>query len=270
MKDVRPGDIIFGYVKGELTSISRARDIARDHPRPSAWPKAGDSWGEDGRIVHLDQEMLTTKIKLESLRDSGAILPSAGPFNYKANVNVGYLFALGEREGGLLWNFLQPFRGSIPQVSRNRITSDDTPDVTNGYFTGRLDPTRSVKGRGEQRQLRLHLLGKAEEIICDLCGLELPRELIRAAHIVRRADLTDAERRQFDRIAFRACTLGCDALFEAGFIAVRNGNVIAGRPANNVHTESAVAAMVGNKCTGYSSDRAPLFARHRKSSGASP
>ena len=42
----------------------------------------------------------------------------------------------------------------------------------------------------------------------------------RAAHIKKRAACADQEARNLDHIAMLACLFGCDALFEAGYIAV--------------------------------------------------
>ncbi|WBP92091.1 hypothetical protein [Kitasatospora cathayae] len=53
-----------------------------------------------------------------------------------------------------------------------------------------------------------------------LCGRALPATLLTAAHIKKHAVCTDDEKRDFANIAMLACSLGCDSLYERGYITV--------------------------------------------------
>ena len=61
-----------------------------------------------------------------------------------------------------------------------------------------------------------------------------------------------------------ACTLGCDALFEAGYLIVAaDGHVVSGRPPSMDAVAVAVTERVGNTCTAYSPLTADRFDAHR-------
>jgi len=123
-----------------------------------------------------------------------------------------------------------------------------------------------AKRRTEQAFLRQHLLGGKDEGDCAFCGSRLPARLLIAAHIKRRADLTDAEKLDFDAVAVLACALGCDALYEAGYISVAdNGTVIATDLAVPDGLRAALDALEGRPLTGFTTARAAHFAEHRKS-----
>ena len=90
-----------------------------------------------------------------------------------------------------------------------------------------LDTTISAKGRIEQRYLRQLLFGDAPTASCCICGEELPVALLVAAHIKDRSCCTLAERKDFTNIVAPMCKLGCDDLYERGYIGVDdNGGII--------------------------------------------
>ncbi|GHF77343.1 hypothetical protein GCM10018790_64310 [Kitasatospora xanthocidica] len=91
-------------------------------------------------------------------------------------------------------------------------------DAATGY-DGELERTATRAYRGEQAALKRHLLpGPTGE--CALCGRTLPAGFLIAAHIKKRAVCTDDEKRDFQNIAMLACSLGCDSLYERGYITV--------------------------------------------------
>ena len=83
-----------------------------------------------------------------------------------------------------------------------------------------LDSTASVKIRREQALLRSMLARGRELADCALCGHQYPLRFLVAAHIKKRSVCTDDERRDLRHVAMLACTFGCDALYEAGWITV--------------------------------------------------
>lgn len=126
------------------------------------------------------------------------------------------------------------------------------------------DRSGQTQFRREQAYLRSHLLKGRDFAPCDVCGRDLPAPLLVAAHIVPRSQLSDAERLNFGAAAMLACGLGCDALFELGYLVVDGVGVLArGRPTASVALELAVNQLVGSDCPGHDSERASSFSRHR-------
>jgi hypothetical protein len=86
-------------------------------------------------------------------------------------------------------------------------------------FDGELERTAQRAQRGEQAALKRRLLqGSTGQ--CALCGRTLPGTFLIAAHIKKRAMCTDDEKRDLTNIAMLACTFGCDAVYEHGYITV--------------------------------------------------
>lgn len=262
MRDVRPGDIIFNYATKQLIAVSRARSSAQSHVRPSAWPESTSAWGDDGLIVHLDQEPLESPVSIESLHAAGLAIPGTGPFDKNGRVQQAYLFALTNEAGDSLWQLIGDARSKPQLIERGESRSRDMPYLADAHFEGELDRPNATPVRGEQAHLRRYLFGNSTEDVCDLCGRTLPVELLRASHIVRRAELTASERRKFDSIAFRTCILGCDSLFETGHIAVEGGAITKGRPSLNRAIREYVNPLIGRYCIAADEKRKPYFDRH--------
>lgn len=88
-----------------------------------------------------------------------------------------------------------------------------------------LEREATVRVRTEQAYLRQFLLGGASGY-CALCGERLPKELLVAAHIKKRALCTTEEKSDIPAIAMLACRFGCDELFERGMVVVEKGGRI--------------------------------------------
>lgn len=94
----------------------------------------------------------------------------------------------------------------------------------------KLDKTDSksytTKKRKEQQLLREFHLGK-KETTCSLCHNTYPNELVVAGHIWERNKIKDEEIRKDPDIVMPVCKLGCDELFEKGFIVVNDeGSIV--------------------------------------------
>ena len=119
--------------------------------------------------------------------------------------------------------------------------------------------------RREQRTLRWALGLGVGSSQCAVCGRTLPDHLLVAAHIKKRSECTESERIDIPSVAFVACTLGCDTLYEHGYISVDvKGRVIALRPCPDRHLEEAVSGLVGRSVDGWSQSSARYFAWHRE------
>ncbi|MFF4147474.1 hypothetical protein ACFY0A_40710 [Streptomyces sp. NPDC001698] len=86
-------------------------------------------------------------------------------------------------------------------------------------FDGELERTAQRAQRGEQAALKRRLLQGATGQ-CALCGRTLPGTFLIAAHIKKRAMCSDDEKRDLANIAMLACTFGCDAVYEHGYVTV--------------------------------------------------
>lgn len=149
--------------------------------------------------------------------------------------------------------------GERPEVPAPSV---DTHGVPQGPLLAVTDGRASVAVRREQPALRRYLLAARNEAPCAICGITLPASLLIAAHIVPRSALSHGERLKFDSAAFLACLLGCDALFEAGYVVVDvRGVVQRGRKSDRA-VEKVVARLEGNAVDGFTPARATQFARH--------
>jgi len=133
---------------------------------------------------------------------------------------------------------------------------------------GDLDATVLTSVRREQRKLRAKLLGDATTAGCALCGHIFPAACVRTAHIKRRATCTEQERRDLTNIMF-ACTLGCDHLFELGYIYVDGAGVVQARSDVSVTQDlkEAIERVRGRICSEHTTASGPYFAAHRESLG---
>ncbi|AEI12059.1 hypothetical protein [Cellulomonas gilvus] len=119
------------------------------------------------------------------------------------------------------------------------------PELVPGPFQGDLDRPVTAKQRREQRRLRQVLLAGRADASCSLCGETYPARFLWASHIKRRSAATPDELRDLGRIAMLACVFGCDALFEDGYVTVRDGVIagtsVAGGPSAIGHRIAAIA-----------------------------
>lgn len=90
---------------------------------------------------------------------------------------------------------------------------------------GELDAKRASYSRVEQRRIRQHWFGRRDKVDCGLCGRAFPTELLIAAHVKRRSTCSREERLDFVNNTMPLCTLGCDELFERGYLVVAEGRV---------------------------------------------
>ncbi|MFF0729715.1 hypothetical protein [Streptomyces sp. NPDC004134] len=118
--------------------------------------------------------------------------------------------------------------------------------------------------RREQAKLRKRLLDGADIASCDLCGRTLPVRFIRAAHIKRRSAATREERLQLANM-MRACLLGCDELFEHGYVHVTpDGHIAAGDKAKTTSDLlDAAKNLEGRAVAGFEPVKGAFFGWHR-------
>jgi hypothetical protein len=124
----------------------------------------------------------------------------------------------------------------------------------------------ATKVRSEQGIFRGYLFGGKQVGDCDICGRQLPTELLVAAHIKKRASATDNERRDLN-IVMSACKLGCDELYERGFIHVSDQGFVE-TSTLCAHKTGDLAAhaevLRGKKCSAFRKETHQYFAWHRQ------
>lgn len=132
-------------------------------------------------------------------------------------------------------------------------------------FLGPLDQEHTERARVEQGFLRQHLLKGAEEATCALCSKALPDELLVAGHIKPRSYCSRKERLDYEHIAFLVCMLGCDALYEKGFVTVLCGGTIrtaSSAAAGSKTLSSTLQMLEGKRCAAWKNGTAEYFAWH--------
>lgn len=126
-----------------------------------------------------------------------------------------------------------------------------------------LDSERISLARTEQGFLRNALFGKNSHGRCCLCGEIYPVELLVAAHIKKRSQCSDKERRDWKNIVAPMCKLGCDELYERGFLSVRNGAVVVLKwPSKSPALTSTLQSLEGKTCSHWNEGTIPYFRWH--------
>jgi hypothetical protein len=128
-----------------------------------------------------------------------------------------------QRVAGILSVPLQ--EAGAPRVLLDRVELADNERPTEDDFAAAvaaldaLDKAGHRALRVEQAYLRKALF-KGSAALCDLCGRVFEVEFLVAAHIKKRADCDDQEKRDVAHVVMSACRFGCDELYERGYIAV--------------------------------------------------
>jgi hypothetical protein len=131
---------------------------------------------------------------------------------------------------------------------------------------GVLDSVASVRIRREQAYLRNLLAGQREQARCAICGQLYPMGFLVAAHIKKRSLCTDDERRDLRHVAMLACSFGCDALYEAGWITVDGTGQVQTIPPDTAPSERIrehLQQLAGRYCTAHDQATETYFAWHR-------
>ena len=160
---------------------------------------------------------------------------------------------------------------------------DRYPELDHDYFPDdvTLDEARrdiqSTDGMGtrptrlEHKYIVRHLFQGKPTGHCCICLNEFPRHLLVAAHIKKRSACSTKEKLDIENIAVPMCRLGCDPLFEHGYLAVRNGKVV--RHPSRVMTgatESYVERVLGTQVMGWSRKNRKYFDWHLDAHGFEP
>ncbi|MFJ7907080.1 hypothetical protein [Kitasatospora sp. NPDC096204] len=129
---------------------------------------------------------------------------------------------------------------------------------------GELDQRSLTLVRRERQRLRRTKFGTGERITCALCGTSLPSRVVHTAHIKRRRDCDIYERRHLANV-MGACVLGCDTLFEHGYLYVSEQGLVTPTTTalDDPGLQPALTALSGRHCTEFTEESRPYFAWHR-------
>ncbi|WP_157731750.1 hypothetical protein [Arthrobacter sp. YN] len=253
--EMQSGDIVFHHATGLLRAVSQVANSYVDAQRPAGYRRRpGEK--DSGWLVRVNP--LRTDLALPYSELHRYIKPGRpGPLNTASNVYVGFLSRLTEADGLSLL--------CAPEINLP-VTDDAVLGRGPNYWSeDESDATSFGKVRKEQRHLRMHLLAGRLIAPCSLCGNELPSGMLIAGHIKPRRFCSEAERWDFQAAAMLVCTLGCDALFEWGYLTVgSDGHVQEGRVAPTIGLAEAVSKVVGRSCSAHHELTAPYFEEHRR------
>lgn len=255
LKEVEHGDVVFHYGEGAVRAVSRVSETWMSARRPDVgYPKENPGQSDEGWLVRV--EVVASGLELPSSRVSELVSHgSPGPLDTTGYPGRRYVSPLSDEDGVRLLDALG-VQLDVPE-SLFGLPIEWAGDTTDMAAFGKV--------RMEQAELRAHLLAGRASATCALCGRVLPARLLVAAHIAPRHALTDEQRRHLDEVGMLACALGCDALFEWGYVTVdEHGTVRAGLDAPTDDLRCAVAGLVGKRCSAFSGSTAAMFAERRR------
>lgn len=153
--------------------------------------------------------------------------------------------------------------GIVSQRYRPAISEQEYLDALAQLTDVELNTPRVTAARVEQQYLRQLLFGQNPTAECCMCGRQFPVDLLIAAHIKRRTDCSQEERLDRNVVA-PVCELGCDPLFEDGYIVIDDTGTIRARQ-QELHTpdlQTALQRLIGRKCTAWNDRTKAYFAFH--------
>lgn len=117
-----------------------------------------------------------------------------------------------------------------PSSVNIEVSGNESPKAAENFLTKfadeeDLDQQIVSQSRKEQAFLRTVLTQGKNQQQCCICQQIFPVEMLVAAHIKKRSSCSLAEKKDFINVAALMCKLGCDSLFENGYIAVIDGKI---------------------------------------------
>ncbi|PGQ47679.1 HNH endonuclease [Bacillus thuringiensis] len=218
MMEVKKGDQVFHYVKGNIVAVSIAVEDCKESSKPSIM-KSHDQWNNEGYLVSLQYHELDRLINIrKNFEVISQLLPiKYSPFQSDANGNQGYLYPCNEELALKLMELISDLNVYKINDEQLELAVDPVRRTENNTLIPVIAETESeakAKIRIGQQKFRAELMelwnGK-----CALCGIDLP-ELLRASHSKPWKDSTSMERLD----PYNGVLLCCnhDALYDKGFI----------------------------------------------------
>jgi hypothetical protein len=248
-KFIRPGDTVLFARDNHYYSSSTV--VGRLHNQQLAthlWDT--DSSGNTWEYMYFFLPPEDINISYEHLNN---VLKTGQGARYASNYNPQGINVLRDQNAEAA---LEIIYGQTPPTSLQETTR---------FIDGResLDAVSTALVRKEQGYLRDKLLGSAPTGQCGICGKDLPAKFLVAAHIKKRAKCTDQEKADIPSIAMPMCLMGCDALYEAGYLTIDGGHVQVTQVTHPALTET-LQSLAGNSCLYWSSKREKYFRWHKQ------
>lgn len=252
-----PGDVVFHYAAQQFKAISLVVAAGVEADRPP-----GYTGYLHGTLVLVEPCIVDMEVRLDVLKT--VFPPGVVPMNRTGNPGRVYIAAIPPAVGEHLANYLSA--GSLPmQQSPVEVAeSKGERDTSQHLNLATTDIAGSMFRRAEQRYLRQALLARYGNQ-CALCRRFLPTNLLIAAHIKLRSASSEADRLNFDAAAMLACSLGCDALFEQGYLTVDNGGLVRTTHTDDPELLRALDKLGGVHCLAFSEATKENFEFHRQS-----
>ena len=215
MTRVRPGDVIFSYVRKQIVAVSIAKTGATDSHRPEELGRQ-DKWRLQGWQVRIAYRDLSNPLPISPILDhlQQQLPEKYSPLKPSGTGNEGYLYALPPSAGRYLLRQI----GSSEQIADDMIIEASVKDSAS-QSTERRALIQSRIGQGEFRTKLLRRWGGR----CCVTSLSV-EELLRASHIKPWKDSSNAERLD----PFNGLLLGPahDAAFDKGLITFQHDGAI--------------------------------------------
>lgn len=145
----------------------------------------------------------------------------------KSNANVQEFVVLPEKKSTSLIADQSLVDTPEIQISDKFIPPSENPkSAASIEYLDELESKSTAVRRGEQAALRQYLL-PTKTGVCALCERAFPAQFLVAAHIKRRSECTEQEKRDLMNIAMLNCRFGCDELFGRGLISIsKDGRIM--------------------------------------------
>lgn len=245
-----PGDVALLYRQGRIFSSARIVLTLQNERLASAlWSRTEDN--STWEYIYFLDDLQERDISIDRFNRL---------LKYKPNNIVQGFQVYVEERAELLLELL----GIDPDVTPPVPFQDPTEVQERLIALDSVDAPLLLKTRKEQSLLRTLLFESRISDLCAVCGRLFPVDLLVAAHIKRRADCSDIERRDIN-IVMRACKLGCDDLFERGYIYVDDSGGLR-ESAKLTHSttdlQEAVKALLSRKVSIYGKTNSGYFKWH--------
>lgn len=254
LEQMELGDFVVHYSAGMVRGVSRVVVTAVPSTRPLHHGLRSPK--NKGMLVLVERVLVDVELPLAEVQP--LIGPRTGPMDVTGTPGGSYLASLPTSTGLAMIRYLAGSSETLNLPSYLDPSPVDSP-VPFGITSTDL-PSTSVR-RAEQTYLRANLLRQYGEQ-CALCGRTLPAELLVAAHIKARSFCSEEERYDFQSVAMLACSLGCDALFEKGFIGVDGVGEVHLSPELRLSQDNAILRLQGRRCLAFKADNVSHF-QHR-------
>lgn len=212
-----PGDVVIFTVKRDEILVGTVAYKVRNETL------AEELWGRGATANGVDQTWECMFVVVDLDRRPFDLEAFNHAVGRKPNALIREFIILNEEQGARALNYLALPTGPVthgPTPPRVRPARRD-PAAAERALTAleEIDASRTAKVRAEQGLLRDYLLD-GETGDCALCGRTFPIQFLVVAHIKKRSECTEEEKRDFDNVVMPNCTFGCDELFERGYIGV--------------------------------------------------